>query len=64
MSGEPNPSFSNQLGGMLPPGEYCYPVGFGGSTPEKPVCKFIPYPHTGAGTPQPDNPGDLIDETE
>ena len=59
MSNEPNTTFSNQLGGMHPPGEYCYPPGFGGSTDEKPVCKYIPYPYTGAGAAQPDNPGDL-----
>ena len=62
MSNEPDTTFSNGLGGMLPPGTYCYPAGFGGSTREKPVCVNIPYPHTGAGTPQPDNPGDLLNK--
>ena len=59
MSNEPNPSFSNQLGGLNPPGIYCYPPGFGGSTEEEPVCVYIPYPYTGCGTPIDTNPGDL-----
>ena len=64
MSNEPSTTFSNKLGGLNPPGEYCYPDGFGGSTPEDPVCKYIPYPYSGAGTAQPSNPGDLNNESE
>ena len=61
MSGEPNPSFSNQAGGMVPAGMYCYPIGFGGSTKEKLVCKYIPYPHTPGATPREQDPGLLED---
>ena len=41
MSNEPDVGFSNKAGGMNPPGIYCYPIGFGGSTKEKLVCKYI-----------------------
>ena len=61
MSGEPNPSFSNQAGGLAPAGIYCYPVGFGGSTKEKLVCKYIPYPHVPGATPIEEDPG-LIED--
>ena len=63
MTGEPNPGFSNKAGGMNPPGMYCYPPGFGGSTEDKPVCIYIPYPYTGAGQYNPSNPGDLPNDT-
>ena len=59
MSNEPDTEFSNKTGGMSPPGLYTYPVGFGGSTAEKPVTKYIPYPHVPGRTDIVDNPGDL-----
>ena len=58
MSNEANPSFSANAGGLNPPGVYCYPVGFGGSTEGNLVCKYIPYPYVPGVTPV-DNPGDL-----
>ena len=62
MSNEPDVGFSNKVGGMHPPGKYCYPVGFGGSTPDKPVCRDIPYPFVPGGTPEPNNPADIPDK--
>ncbi len=62
MSNEPDPSFSNKAGGLNPPGMYCYPIGFGGSTKEKLVCKYIPYPYAPGGRPEGENPGDLEDK--
>ena len=60
MSNEPNPGFSNQAGGLNPAGMYCYPIRFGGSTKEKLVCKYIPYPYSAGGNSyQGENPGDL-----
>ena len=53
---EPDVSFSGGAGGMSNPGWYCYPPGFGGSTEEKPVCVYIPYPYV-PGHPVPSNPG-------
>ena len=62
MSNEPDPSFSNKAGGLNPPGMYCYPIGYGGSTKEKLVCKYIPYPYAPGGGPEGTNPGDLEDK--
>ena len=62
MAGEPDVTFSGQAGGMNPPGMYCYPPGFGGSTEEKLVCKYIPYPYVPGATPKEENPGDLTDK--
>ena len=62
MSNEPDVGFSNKTGGMHPPGLYTYPVGRGGSTAEKPVTKFIPYPFVPGESPELDNPGDLVDK--
>ena len=62
MSNEPDVGFSNKAGGLNPPGWYTYPVGFGGSTAEKPVRKYIPYPYAPGGTPEPDNPADIPDK--
>ena len=60
---EPNPGFSNKAGGMNPPGMYCYPVGFGGSTEEKLVCKYIPYPYWRRWwSSRTGNPGELEDK--
>ena len=61
MANEADVTFSGQAGGMNPPGEYCYPPGFGGSTEEKPVCKNIPYPYVPGTTPE-CNPGLLPDK--
>ncbi len=58
---EPDVGFSNKAGGLNPPGIYCYPPGFGGSTKEKPVCKYIPYPYAPGGTPVETDPG-LLDD--
>jgi hypothetical protein len=41
---------------------YCYPIGYGGSTKEKLVCKYIPYPYAPGGGPEGENPGDLEDK--
>ena len=57
--GESDLEFSNKAGGMNPPGKFCYPPGFGGSTEDKPVCKNIPYPYVPGGTPLDSNPGDI-----
>ena len=62
MTNEPNPGFSNKAGGMAPPGMYYWPPGFGGSTEEKLVGKYIPYPHVPGATPYEENPGDLEDK--
>ena len=64
MSGEPDVGFSNKTGGMQPPGMYTYPPGFGGSTKEKPVTKYIPYPYVPGATEVVSNPGDLNDDTD
>ena len=64
MSNEPNPGYSNKLGRMAPPGIYYWPPGFGGSTKDNLVGKYIPYPHVPGATPPDDDPGDLKDETE
>ena len=61
MSNEPDVGFSNKVGGLNPPGKYCYPPGFGGSTDEKSVCKSIPYPYV-PGRSLDSNPGDLPDK--
>ena len=61
MTGEPDAGFSNKAGGLNPPGKYCYPVGFGGSTEENPVCVYIPYPYVPGGS-EPSNPADLPDK--
>ena len=61
MSGEPDVTFSGGAGGLTEPGMYCYPPGVGGSTEEKPVCKYIPYPYL-PGRPQVSNPGLLPDD--
>ncbi len=58
---EPNPSFSNQAGGLVPAGMYYYPVGFGGSTEGNLVGKYIPYPHVPGATPPESDPGLLED---
>ena len=63
MSNEPDVSFSASGGGLNPPGIYCYPPGFGGSTKEKPVCKYIPYPYV-PGKTEPHNPGLLPNDTD
>ena len=63
MSNEPDVSFSAEGGGLNPPGLYCYPPGFGGSTEEKLVCKYIPYPYV-PGQTEPSNPGDLPNDTK
>ena len=57
MSDEPDVTFSNQAGGLNPPGMYCYPPGIFGSTKEKPVCKYIPYPYAPGHPPLDANPG-------
>ncbi len=62
MTNEPDVTFSNQAGGLRPPGNYCYPPGFGGSTEDNPVCVFIPYPFVPGATPIDENPGDLSDK--
>ena len=62
MSGEPNPSFSGNAGGMQPPGEYCYPPGVAGSTEENPVCVYIPYEYVPGHPPAAQNPGLLEDK--
>jgi len=62
MSNEPDPGFSNKAGGMNPPGMYCYPVGYGGSTEGNLVCKYIPYPFVPGATPDDDNPGTIPDK--
>ena len=59
MSNEPDAGCSNKAGGMNPPGKYCYPEGFGGSTKGNPNCKDIPYPYVPGGTPMDSNPGDI-----
>ena len=59
MSGEPDVSFSGQAGGLQPPGMYCYPPGFGGSTVDKPVCKYIRYPYVPGHPERASNPGNL-----
>ena len=64
MANEPDVQFSNKLGGLNPPGTYCYPVGFGGSTEDNPVCRDIPYPYVPGSTLPGPNPGDMNDETE
>ena len=64
MSGEPDVGFSNQTGGMQPPGMYTYPPGFGGSTKENPVTKYIPYPYVPGATEPEQNPGDLNNEID
>ena len=61
---EPDVTFSNQAGGMNPPGVYCYPPGFGGSTEEKLVCKYIPYPYVPGQTPEDTNPATIPDDTD
>ena len=61
MSNEPNPSFSANAGGLNPPGWYTYPPGFGGSTKENPVRKYIPYPYVPGNTPVEQDPG-LLDD--
>ena len=58
---EPDVSFYNKVGGMRPPGTFCYPPGFGGSTAENPVCRDIPYPFV-PGRSTESNPGDLPDK--
>jgi hypothetical protein len=58
MTNEPNVGFSNKAG-LAPPGMYYWPPGFGGSTEEKLVGKYIPYPHVPGATPHEENPGDL-----
>ena len=62
MSNEPDPTFSNQGNRMAPPGIYYWPPGFGGSTEEKLVGKYIPYPHVPGATPRDQDPGDLTDK--
>ena len=62
MSGEPNPSFSGNAGGMQPPGYYTYPPGVAGSTEENPVTVYIPYPFVPGRPPAVDNPGLLDDK--
>ena len=62
MSNEPNPTFSARGGGMSPPGWYYYPPGFGGSTEENLVRKWIPYPHVPGHTPPEQDPGLLEDK--
>ena len=62
MANEPNPSFSARGGGMSPPGWYYYPPGFGGSTKENLVRKWIPYPHVPGHTPPEQDPGLLEDK--
>ena len=64
MSNEPDPSFSGNAGGLNPPGTYCYPVGFGGSTKNRLVCINIPYPYVPGATPKDTNPGTLPDELQ
>ena len=64
MSNEPNPGYSNKLGRMDPPGIYYWPPGFGGSTEENLVGKYIPYPHVPGATPDDTDPGDLENDTE
>ena len=61
MSNEPDVSFSAQGGGLQPPGMYCWPPGYGGSTEEKLVCKYIPYPFVPGATPVEQDPGLLED---
>ena len=62
MSNEPDPTFSSESNRMAPPGIYYWPPGFGGSTKDNLVGKYIPYPHVPGFTP-PSNPGNLEDET-
>ena len=54
---EPDVSFSAGAGGMSPPGMYCYPPGYGGSTEDNPVCVYIPYPYVPGRPPIDQNPG-------
>ncbi len=63
MSNEPDPTFSSESNRMAPPGIYYWPPGFGGSTKDNLVGKYIPYPHVPGFTP-PSNPGNLEDETD
>lgn len=62
MANEPDVSFSSEAGGLQPPGWYTYPPGFGGSTVDKPVRKYIPYPFVPGRAPVEQNPGDLSDK--
>ena len=62
MSNEPDTTFSGQVGGLQPAGWYTYPPGFGGSTEENPVRKYIPYPFVPGASPVDENPGDLGDK--
>ena len=62
MSNEPDVTFSNHAGGMQNPGVYCWPPGYGGSTEEKLVCKYIPYPFVPGATPVDEDPGDMTDK--
>ena len=57
MSSESDVGFSNKAGGLQPPGWYTYPPGFGGSTEENPVRKYIPYPFVPGHTPVEQKPG-------
>ncbi len=61
MTNEPDVTFSASGGGPNPPGMYCYPIGYGGSTKEKLVCVYIPYPYAPGGTPIEEDPGLLED---
>ena len=62
MSNEPNPGFSNKGGSLAPAGMYYWPPGFGGSTEDNLVGKYIPYPHVPGATPPDQDPGDLKDK--
>ena len=57
MANEPDVSFSGKLGGMQPPGKYCYPAPPG----KTPHCRDIPYPFVPGRTSE-SNPGDLPDK--
>ncbi len=63
MSNEPDVTFSAGAGGLNPPGMYCYPIGYGGSTKEKLVCKYIPYPYV-PGRSENSNPVDLPNDAK
>ena len=62
MSNEPDPTFSSESNRMAPPGIYYWPPGFGGSTKDNLVGKYIPYPHVPGHTPPEQDPGLLDSE--
>lgn len=61
MSNEPDTTFSANAGGLQPPGWYYYPPGYGGSTEDNLVRKWIPYPFVPGASPPDQDPG-LLDD--